>query len=117
MQVPNAAVFGYDGFVVAAREFAWARNVIFSGTVLLLTPLLAVTALQWHTLLGVWVAKAALNVWRLGNSVALVHWRLWRAWGGEPPVSFPCNVTTSGDGHKSPSPKSQLRHNLLADER
>jgi Na+-driven multidrug efflux pump len=98
MQVPNAGVFAYDGFIAATRSFAWARNVIGVGVVLLLAPGLALTVSTFRTLLALWCSKAALNAWRLLAAFVLIHVQFWRRWGGGSPLC--CGSGTAGKEEK-----------------
>ena len=94
MQVPNAGVFGFDGFIAATRSFAWVRNVLFAGVALLLAPGLALTASKYRTLLALWCAKAVLNAWRLATAFVLIYVQFWRKWGGR----APCDNTRARQG-------------------
>ncbi len=69
----NAGVFVYDGLLYATQSFACARTIMLSGFVFAFAPLLVLTQWRLHALWGVWGAKAAHNVWRLGGAVLRVH--------------------------------------------
>lgn len=84
MQVPNAGVFGFDGFIAATRSFAWVRNVLIIGVTLLLGPGLVLTTSTFRTLLALWCSKASLNAWRLVTAYVLIYVQFWRRWGGQP---------------------------------
>ena len=64
MQVVNAAVFVYDGLIYACGEFRFVRNLMLGGTLLLYAPLLVSGYFAFGSLLAIWAAKSALNVWR-----------------------------------------------------
>ena len=80
MQVVNAVVFVLDGFIYAAHEFRFVRNLMLVACVGWFGPALAVGWKIWHTLLLVWVAKAGLNGIRCAGAVWLLFWRLPRDW-------------------------------------
>ena len=81
MQVVNAAVFVLDGFIYAAHEFRFVRNLMLVACVGWFGPALAVGWEVGHTLLLVWVAKAGLNGIRCAGAVWLLYWRLPQDWG------------------------------------
>ena len=84
MQPVNALVFVYDGLIYATHSFRYVRNLMLVGVGLVFAPLLAtgfaVTAGS-GSLLWIWGAKAALNLWRALGAVALIegHFKR-RAW-------------------------------------
>ena len=79
-QVSNAVVFTYDGLLIAAEQFAFARDVLLGGTLGLFLPALLAGFFGTRTLAAVWLAKALLNLWRAAASVARVAWWLPRHW-------------------------------------
>jgi Na+-driven multidrug efflux pump len=82
MQPSNAAVFVYDGLMLALQAWSYIRNLMLTATVLLFAPALALCfggvvfphTLK-HTLLAVWVAKCFLNLGRCVGSAWRVSWR------------------------------------------
>ena len=76
MQVPNAGVFALDGLMLGAQAFRVIRNLMCSGCLVVFAGALAVAMAQPDpTLLGVWLAKCALNLWRLTGSAIFVFAR------------------------------------------
>lgn len=45
------------------------------GFALVFLPALALEAFVYPSLANIWLAKAALNVWRLGGAAHLIYWR------------------------------------------
>jgi len=80
MQVTNSIVFTYDGLLAAASQFAFVRNAISFGVVVLFAPTLAAGQYVYRTLLAVWVAKSVLNLWRFASSVVRINICLWPQW-------------------------------------
>eukprot|EP01047_Picozoa_sp_COSAG01_P030553 COSAG01_NODE_2134_length_8347_cov_43.066319_3_plen_173_part_00 len=77
MQPCNAAVFVYDGLMLALQAFAFIRNLMLGATLGMFSPALllfyavGVAGIE-HTLLAVWVAKCWLNVGRCAGAA----WRV-----------------------------------------
>jgi Na+-driven multidrug efflux pump len=80
MQVINSAVFVFDGLIYATKSFEYVRNVMLSGCIGVFLPLFAVTFVEEHTLVWIWISKAVLNTWRLLWAVRLIHVKFRRAW-------------------------------------
>ena len=76
-------VFTYDGILQASTRFRFTRNVLLSGTLLVFFPILTVGYGTYESLLGIWIAKAGLDLWRCCWSLYLVHAQLWQQWGGK----------------------------------
>lgn len=72
-QPVNSLIFVYDGLMYASQHFSYVRNYMLAGFLLVFAPLLALEAVTLRALWGVWLAKAALNVWRAGGAAWLVH--------------------------------------------
>lgn len=72
-QPVNSLTFVYDGLMYASQHFGYVRNYMLAGFLLVFAPLLALAVVTLRTLWGVWLAKAALNVWRAGGAAYLVH--------------------------------------------
>lgn len=53
------------------------------GFLLVFAPALALQAWLHPSLAGIWLAKAALNVWRLGGAAYLIYWRFLPRFGLE----------------------------------
>ena len=70
----------YDGLLYATRSFAYVRNALAAGVLLLFAPALAVTVTYAHTLLGIWGAKVGLNGWRCLTALVRIHCVLWPRW-------------------------------------
>lgn len=68
VQPVNAAVFVLDGVVYATQSFPFVAAAMASGFVLVFAPMLAWTEWHLHALWGIWLAKAGLNLWRLGTA-------------------------------------------------
>ncbi|KAL3154194.1 hypothetical protein ABBQ32_013706 [Trebouxia sp. C0010 RCD-2024] len=73
VQPLNSLVFVYDGLLYASQSFAYTRNVMLLGFILVFCPMIIVAELSIQALWGVWVAKAALNLCRLLGGVFRVH--------------------------------------------
>jgi hypothetical protein len=69
----NAAVFVYDGFIYASHSFAYVRQVMIAGVGLIFLPTLYLANRPTVTLRGIWIAKLALNAWRLVCLAVRVH--------------------------------------------
>lgn len=76
VQPINAAVFVYDGLLYASQSFAFVRNMMLAGFVVVFCPILAIANWGLHTLWSVWAAKAALNTWRLCAAIWRIHGQL-----------------------------------------
>jgi hypothetical protein len=57
----------------ASQSFAYIRNMMLLGLALVFTPLLLLEMLHIHALWAVWLAIAAVSVWRLGGAAWLIH--------------------------------------------
>ena len=64
----NAAVYVLDGFLYATQSFPFVAAMMASGFLLVFSPILALVEWRLHALWGIWAAKVALNVWRLGTA-------------------------------------------------
>ena len=62
----NAADYVLDGLLYATQSFPFVAAMMASGFAFAFLPVLAFSQLEYHTVWGIWLAKAALNVWRLG---------------------------------------------------
>lgn len=83
LQPVNALVFVYDGLIYAVRAFGFLRNALLLGVCCTFAPALALAkTLSPSSLLAIWAAKAALNCWRCGSALLLIHVRHWPHWGG-----------------------------------
>ncbi|EOD28222.1 hypothetical protein EMIHUDRAFT_442977, partial [Emiliania huxleyi CCMP1516] len=83
LQPVNALVFVYDGLIYAVRAFGFLRNALLLGVCCTFAPALALAkSLSPSSLLAIWAAKAALNCWRCGSALLLIHVRHWPHWGG-----------------------------------
>ena len=80
LQPVNSLVFVYDGLLYATRSFAYVRNALALGMLLVFAPALALVLSRAHTLLGIWAAKACLNSWRCATALVRIHWQLWPQW-------------------------------------
>ena len=82
MQVVNAAVFVFDGFIYAVQAFRFVRNLMILGCLGVFGPTMAVAMAihKWRSLLAIWVAKTGLNVVRALGAFWLLYWRLPRKW-------------------------------------
>ena len=87
MQPVNSLVFVYDGLLYATRSFAYVRNALAAGVLLLFAPALGVTVTYAHTLLGIWGAKVGLNGWRCLTALVRIHCVLWPRWEAAPDTS------------------------------
>ena len=76
MQPVNCLIFVYDGLIYALQRFTYIRNVMASGFFLVFLPVLLYGTYSFHTLLAIWAAKAAFNVWRLAGLAGEVHVRV-----------------------------------------
>lgn len=69
----NAIVFVYDGLMYASQNFAYIRNAMCGGFMLVFLPLLIIEMTNIHALWAVWAAKLALNTCRAASGGYLVH--------------------------------------------
>ena len=76
----------YDGVLYATRSFAYIRNALTVGFMLIFAPALALVVGSTHSLLGVWTAKATLNIWRCATALYRIHIQLWPEWTHEPSI-------------------------------
>ena len=79
LQPINALVFVYDGLLYATRSFRYVRNALLIGALAIFAPALG-AAVCVHTLLAIWIAKAALNVWRCVTALVRIHCMLKLHW-------------------------------------
>ena len=83
LQPVNALVFVYAGLIYAVRALGCLRNALLLGVCCTFAPALALAkTLSPSSLLAIWAAKAALNCWRCGSALLLIHVRHWPHWGG-----------------------------------
>lgn len=73
VQPLNSLVFVYDGLLYASQSFAYTRNVMLVGFLLVFCPMIIAVELSIQALWGVWVAKAALNLCRLLGGIFRIH--------------------------------------------
>lgn len=57
------------------QAFRYVRDYMALGFVLVFLPALALEAFFFPSLANIWLAKAALNVWRLAGAAHLIYWR------------------------------------------
>jgi Na+-driven multidrug efflux pump len=69
----NAIVFVYDGLMYASQNFAYIRNAMSGGFILVFLPLLIIEMTNIHALWAIWAAKFALNIWRAASGGFLIH--------------------------------------------
>lgn len=101
LQPINALVFVYDGILYAARSFAYVRNALAAGVLLVFAPSLAVVLGAYHSLLAVWLAKSLLNAWRCLTALFHIHCQLWPTWVAAVPTST-ADVVEQGGGRGPP---------------
>jgi Na+-driven multidrug efflux pump len=80
MQPCNAAVFVYDGLMLALQAFAFIRNLMLVTTLGMFGPALwlcyaAGVGGLGHTLLAIWLANCLLNAGRFVGAAWRVSWR------------------------------------------
>ncbi len=80
----NALVFTYDGVLYATQSFVFVRNWLFFGFALLFLPCLGLGYFQFGSLLGLWAAKAVLNLWRAAFAVYRIHVHFFPLWARGP---------------------------------
>ena len=68
----NGLLFVFDGLLLATQRFDFIRDYMCLGFTLLFCPLLALGMWRQPGLAAIWLAKAALNVWRLAGAAYLV---------------------------------------------
>jgi len=73
IQPINSLVFVYDGLMYASQSFTFIRNYFLIGFVLIFCPVMGFQFISWQSLWGVWLAKAAMNIWRLAGAAYLIH--------------------------------------------
>ncbi|KAI3438708.1 hypothetical protein D9Q98_001128 [Chlorella vulgaris] len=71
----NGLLFVFDGLLLTTHDFTFIRNNMCSGGLLVFLPLLAASVWWVPSLASIWLAKAALNVWRLAGAAYLLFWR------------------------------------------
>ncbi|KAL4458299.1 hypothetical protein ABPG75_013164 [Micractinium tetrahymenae] len=95
----NGLLFVADGLMYATQQFRFVRNNMVLGFLLLFCPLLAAEAWLFPCLAAIWLAKAALNVWRLGGAMYLIFWLFMPRFGEEHGGAQPAGSTnTDGSG-------------------
>lgn len=72
-QPVNGLVFVYDGLMYASQSFRFIRNYIILGFLLVFCPLLTAQIVIFKALWAVWLANAAINLWRVGGAAFLIH--------------------------------------------
>jgi len=70
----RAGVFVCDGLLYASHAFVCVRNMMLVGFFLVFCPVLGLSLSLAHSLWAIWLAKAALNAWRLVASAVYLHW-------------------------------------------
>lgn len=80
MQICNSIVFVYDGLIYATQAFHMVRNIMLLGALVLFLPSIVFSFYTFHTLLGIWVAKAVLNLWRALGAVYVIHFKFYPRW-------------------------------------
>lgn len=73
-QPVNGLVFVYDGLMYASQSFKFIRNYMILGFLIIFCPIWAGQLAISHSLAGVWAAKSAMNIWRVGGAAYLIHW-------------------------------------------
>ncbi len=71
----------------ASQSFSYIRNMMLLGLCLVYCPLLLLQLLHIRQLWGVWLAMAAVNLWRLCGAAWLIHCKFVREFdrsGGQP---------------------------------
>lgn len=74
VQPLNSLVFVYDGLMYASQSFTFIRNYFLVGFFVVFMPIIGLQISVWHTLWGVWMAKALFNVWRCLGAAYLIHY-------------------------------------------
>ena len=74
VQPLNSVVFVYDGLMYASQSFTFIRNYFVVGFFVVFMPIIGIQISIWHTLWGVWMAKALFNVWRCLGAAYLIHY-------------------------------------------
>ncbi|KAI8103968.1 hypothetical protein M9435_006494 [Picochlorum sp. BPE23] len=74
VQPLNSLVFVYDGLMYASQSFTFIRNYFLVGFFVVFMPIIGLQISVWHTLWGVWMAKAFFNVWRCLGAAYLIHY-------------------------------------------
>jgi Na+-driven multidrug efflux pump len=81
MQPVNSLVFVYDGLIYAVQRFKYVRNLMVSGLLFAYAHVLAITYVLGYLETGnglvcIWLAKSAMNLWRLGGLAVQIHLKL-----------------------------------------
>ena len=76
VQPINSVGFVGDGLMLATNSFVGIRNIMASAFAVVYLPLLALSYYKLHTVCSIWVAKSAMNVWRLGGTMLWTFWWL-----------------------------------------
>ncbi len=76
-----APLDSYDGLIYAVQRFRYVRNVMLSGLALAYASVLVGAQLRGsfrthEGLVAIWLAKAAMNCWRLAGLSTEIHLRL-----------------------------------------
>lgn len=79
------------------QAFRYVRDMMVLGLLLIFCPALALALWLWPGLAAIWLAKAALNVWRLGGALLLVYGRFLPSFGEE-------QVQQGGETARRPKP-------------
>ncbi len=72
-QPVNSAVYVLDGLLYATQSFPFVAAMMASGFAGVFVPVLAWSQVEFQAVWGIWLAKAALNVWRLGLASGWLH--------------------------------------------
>ena len=72
-QPANSAVYVLDGLLYATESFPFVAAMMASGFACVFVPVLAWSQFEFHAVWGIWLAKGALNVWRLGLASGWLH--------------------------------------------
>lgn len=77
---------------------------MLSGFLAVFCPLLALEVWACPGLAAIWLAKAALNVWRLGGAMYLIFWLFMPHFGQEHGEAQPAGRTSSAGGGSDAEP-------------
>lgn len=77
---------------------------MLSGFLALFCPLLALKVWALPGLAAIWLAKAALNVWRLGGAMYLIFWLFMPRFGQEPGGTEPAHALGGSSGGSDRGP-------------
>ena len=83
MQAINSLVFVYDGIIYATKSFAYVRNLMMFGSLVIFFPMLIGGFLIYKTLLAILVAKSCLNLVRCLGAIWLIEFHFRRKWKHE----------------------------------